>query len=111
MRPAGDVDAERHESDAERIDRNLTELMEELRVAIIGVQVLFGFLLAIPFATRFRSLDDAQRALYLADLLLAAAATATLIAPVAHHRVAFRRHAKRRVLFRANAMALAGLAL
>jgi uncharacterized membrane protein YbhN (UPF0104 family) len=102
-------DAGRDETGAERIDRNLRELMEELRVAIIGVQVLFAFLLALPFTTRFAEVDAWQRELYVADLLLAAFATALLIAPVAYHRLVFRRHAKRRLLFRANALAVAGL--
>jgi hypothetical protein len=84
--------------------------MEELRVAIIGVQVLFGFLLALPFTAQFSSLDDAQRGLYVGNLLLAAFATALLIAPVAYHRLVFRRHAKRHLLFHANALAVAGLA-
>lgn len=102
-------DAGRDESGAERIDRNLGELMEELRVAIIGVQVLFGFLLALPFTARFAEIDAWQRELYVADLLLAAFATALLIAPVAYHRLVFRRHAKRRLLFRANTLAVTGL--
>jgi len=102
-------DAGRDETAAERIDRNLRELMEELRVAIIGVQVLFGFLLALPFTDRFAEIDTWQRDLYAADLMLAALAIALLIAPVAYHRLVFRRHAKRRLLFRANAMSIAGL--
>jgi hypothetical protein len=102
-------DAGRNETEAERIDRNLAELMEELRVAIIGVQVLFGFLLALPFTARFAEIDAWQRDLYVGDLLLATLATALLIAPVAYHRLVFRRHAKRRLLFRANALSVAGL--
>jgi uncharacterized membrane protein YbhN (UPF0104 family) len=101
--------AGRDESEAERIDRNLRELMEELRVAVIGAQVLFAFLLALPFTTRFGETHDWQRALYVIDLLLAAFATALLIAPVAYHRMVFRRHAKRKLLFRANTMAVTGL--
>jgi hypothetical protein len=101
-------DAGRDETEAERIDRNLLELMEELRVGIIGVQVLFGFLLALPFTARFAHLSTWQQAVYVTDLLLAAFATAVLIAPVAYHRIVFRRHAKRRLLFRANAFAITG---
>jgi putative flippase GtrA len=100
----------RDETEAERIDRNLIELLQELRVASIGVQVLFGFLLSLPFTTRFSGLDDAQTTLYVADLTLAALATALLTAPVAHHRLEFRRHEKARMLHRANRMAIAGLA-
>src|SRR5689334_6497821 len=72
-------DAGRDETPTERIDRNLRELMEELRVAIIGVQILFGFLLALPFTAQFSKIDDWQRALYTADLSLAALATALLV--------------------------------
>jgi O-antigen/teichoic acid export membrane protein len=103
------VDDGRHETEAERIDRNLGELLQELRVAGLGVQVLFGFLLAMPFTNRFASLDPEQHRLYVADLLLAALATALLTAPVAYHRIVFRRHQKHDLLRVANLMALAGL--
>jgi hypothetical protein len=102
-------DAGRHETEAERIDRNLAELLQELRVASIGVQVLFGFLLSIPFTTKFVELTGAQEALYTADLVLAAVATAFLTAPVAQHRLRFRRHEKAQILRFANATAIAGL--
>ena len=104
-----ELEAGRHETAAERIDRNLNELLQELRVASIGVQVLFGFLLALPFTNRFRVLDDQQRALYLVDLVLAAVAIALLIGPVAHHRLVFRQHKKLELLRRANRFALAGM--
>jgi Family of unknown function (DUF6328) len=103
-------DPDRHESEAQRIDRNLSELLQELRVASIGVQVLFGFLLSLPFTTRFAALSAAQRDLYLVDILLAALATALLSAPVAFHRLSFRQHAKARVLRASNRLAIAGLA-
>jgi uncharacterized protein DUF6328 len=99
----------RRESEAERLDRNLVELLQELRVASLGVQVLFGFLLTIPFTTTFSRLDRAQEALYTADLLLAAMAAALLTAPVAQHRLRFRHHQKAQVLRFANAAAIAGL--
>jgi O-antigen/teichoic acid export membrane protein len=99
----------RHESPEQRDDRNLQDLLQELRVAAIGVQVLFGFLLSIPFTTRFHLLDGAQRDLYLASLLLAALATVLLSGPVAYHRLVFRRHEKERLVQAANVMALAGL--
>jgi putative flippase GtrA len=102
-------DPERHETEAERIDRNLGELLQELRVASIGVQVLLGFLFSIPFTTRFQRLSDQQRTLYVADLLLAALATALLAAPVAYHRLTFRHHVKARLLRTANVLAIAGL--
>jgi hypothetical protein len=99
----------RQESENERIDRNVAELLQELRVASLGVQVLFGFLLSLPFTNRFSHLDHAQRVLYQASLLLAATATALLTGPVAYHRIVFRRHEKRRLLAVSNAMALCGL--
>ena len=99
----------RSETSAERADRNLGELLQELRVAALGVQVLFGFLLAIPFANRFVLLDVAQRHLYTATLILAAVATSLLTGPVAYHRVVFRRHAKTRLVAASNAMAIGGL--
>jgi O-antigen/teichoic acid export membrane protein len=100
----------RHETEAERIDRNIGELLQELRVAGLGVQVLFGFLLAMPFTNLFSSLDPEQDRLYLVVLLLAALATALLTAPVAYHRIVFRRHKKHDLLRFANTVALAGLA-
>ena len=100
----------RHETEAERIDRNIAELLQELRVAGLGVQVLFGFLLAMPFTTVFASLDPEQKRLYVADLILASLATVLLTAPVAYHRIVFRRHKKHDLLRFANTAALAGLA-
>jgi O-antigen/teichoic acid export membrane protein len=101
----------RHETEEERDDRNLVELIQELRVGALGVQVLFGFLLSLPFfAVRFGRLSHPQRAVYLADLLLAALATALLSAPVAYHRLVFRHHRKRQLLRVSNLLAIAGLA-
>ena len=71
------------ETGTERDDRNLLELLQELRVAGLGVQVLFGFMLSLPFTTRFAKLSQPQRDLYLASLLLAAISTALLLGPVA----------------------------
>ena len=94
----------------ERDDREVIELLQELRVASLGVQVLFGFLLSLPFTTHFVRLDADQRLLYMTTLLLAAGSTALLTAPVAVHRLVFRQHRKERVVRVANAMAIAGLA-
>jgi O-antigen/teichoic acid export membrane protein len=99
----------RHETEAERIDRNVAELLQELRVAGLGIQVLFGFLLAMPFTNLFSTLDPEQHRLYVAVLLLAALATALLTAPVAYHRIVFRRHQKHDLLRFANVVAMAGL--
>ena len=97
------------ETEAERDDRNLIELLQELRVAGLGVQVLFGFLLAIPFTTKFVDLDYAQRGLYVGSLLLAAISTALLLAPVAYHRLVFRQHRKEQLVKDANTLAILGL--
>jgi Sec-independent protein secretion pathway component TatC len=103
-------DPGRAETEEERDDRNLVELLQELRVASIGVQVLFGFLLALPFSARFRELSHGQRDLYIAVVLLSALATAQLTAPVAYHRLVFRQHRKSQLLRMANILALTGLA-
>jgi len=100
----------RDESETERADRNLAELLQELRVAGLGVQVLFGFLLSLPFTSRFTRLSQGQRELYLATLVLAAVATALLLGPVAYHRLVFRRGQKEGLVRAASVMAIAGLA-
>lgn len=98
------------ETEAERDDRNLADLLQELRVAGIGVQMIFGFLLAIPFASKFSALGTGQRTLYVVTLVLAAVATALLVGPVAYHRLVFRRHLKRHLIGASNVMAILGLA-
>ena len=105
-----DASDPRDESEAERDDRNLAELLQELRVAGLGVQVLFGFLLSLPFTNRFSRLSQGQRELYLGTLVLAAVATALLLGPVAYHRLVFRQGQKERLVRAANVMAVAGLA-
>jgi O-antigen/teichoic acid export membrane protein len=100
----------RQESEAQRDDRNLAELLQELRVAGLGVQVLFGFLLSLPFTARFTRLSHGQHDLYLAALVLAAVATALLLGPVAYHRLVFRRGQKERLVRAASVMAILGLA-
>ena len=100
----------RRETGAQRDDRNLVELIQELRVAGLGVQVLFGFLLSLPFTVRFDRLNGFQHDLYLASLVLAAVATTLLIGPVAYHRLVFRRGRKEELVRFANALALVGLA-
>ena len=100
----------REESVAQRADRNISELVQELRVAGLGVQVLFGFLLSLPFTMRFTKLNGTQRDLYVASLVLAALATILLIGPVAYHRLVFRQGMKEQLVRFANAMAILGLA-
>jgi hypothetical protein len=99
----------RDESEFQRDDRNLAELLQELRVAGLGVQVLFGFLLSLPFTMRFAMLSHAQRQLYIASLMLAALSTVLLLAPVAYHRLVFRRQQKEHLIRAANVMAICGL--
>ncbi len=101
---------DRNESEAERDNRNLMELVQELRVAGLGVQVLFGFLLSLPFTDGFAKLSHAQRGLFIADLVLAAVATVLLVGPVAYHRLVFRQHLKEPLVIVTNKMAIAGLA-
>ena len=98
------------ETEAQRDDRNLVELLQELRVAAIGVQVIFGFLLSLPFYARFAALGHAQRALYLVAVVLSAVSMALLLGPVAYHRLVFRRGQKHHLVRAANVMAIAGLA-
>ena len=97
------------ETEAQRDDRNTMELLNELRVVGIGVQVLFGFLLSLPFTSRFTKLDPAQRGVYLATVTLAAVSIALLVAPVAYHRLLFRRHEKESLVRVTNVLAIAGL--
>jgi Family of unknown function (DUF6328) len=99
----------RDETENERLDRNLLELLGELRVALPGVQVLFAFLLVVPFNQRFAQVTSFQRSLYLGTLLCAALASAFLIAPTAHHRLMFRRQDKENLVVVANRQAIIGL--
>jgi len=100
----------RDESPDERADRRLIELLQELRVAGLGVQVLFGFLLSLPFTTKFGSAASWQKQLYEGTLIMAAIATALLLGPVAYHRLVFRRRMKDDLVSAANVMAIAGMA-
>jgi hypothetical protein len=101
----------RDETERERLDRNLEQLLQELRVALPGVQVLFAFLLVVPFNQRFPDITGFQRTIYFVTLLLATAATACLIAPTAHHRIEFRADDKERIVFAASRLSIIGLAL
>jgi hypothetical protein len=101
--------ADDEESSGERANRELIELLNELRVALPGVQVLFAFLLTIPFSQRFDQLDDSDRRVYFAAVLATAAATLCLIAPSAHHRLRFRSGIKEQLLHVSNVFAIVGL--
>jgi hypothetical protein len=98
------------ESEQERLDRNLEQLMTELRVAMPGVQILFGFLLSVPFTQRFGDVTQFQKVVYVVALAAAGIATAFLIAPTAYHRMTFRRGQKRHLVFTANGWTIVGLA-
>src|SRR3978361_1151974 len=97
----------RRETTKERLDRNLNEMLGELRVALPGVQVLFAFLLAVPFNQGFARATSFQKDIYLVTLLLTAVATALLIAPSAYHRIEFRQDDKRHIVFISNTFAIA----
>jgi hypothetical protein len=99
------------ESEGERANRELMELLNELRVALPGVQVLFAFLLTVPFSQRFERLGDTDRRVYMAAVIATAAATICLIAPTAHHRMRFRSGVKEHLLRAANVLAVTGLVL
>lgn len=97
------------ESDKERIDRELLELLNELRVALPGVQVLFAFLLTVPFTQRWAEVTAFQRDVYFGTLLASTVAAILLIAPSAQHRLLFRQQEKEQLLVRSNQLAIAGL--
>src|SRR6476660_1649211 len=96
------------ESDKERLDRELIELLNELRVALPGVQVLFAFLLGLPFTQRFEQITGATEVMYVVSLVSAAAASAFLIAPSAHHRLRWRSRDKEHLLRTSNRQAIVG---
>lgn len=101
---AHQAQSQRDESPAERDDRNLSELVQELRVMQMGVQFLFAALLAIPFQARFKELTDFQRDVYAATLVLALLAAVLLMAPASFHRVVFRQGLKRELVDAATLM-------
>lgn len=96
---------------AETINRNWTELVQELRATQVGVQVIVGFLLAVPYTDRFATLDRFEKGAYLVVLSLAMAATAAVLAPVAYHRILFRRGLRPWLVETANKIARVGLVL
>jgi hypothetical protein len=106
-----ETDGGRHETEKERLDRNLNELLQELRVALPGVQVLFAFLLTVPFQQGFSKATAFQKDVYLVTLLLTALASALLMAPSAYHRLEFRQDDKKHIVFMANKLSIAGFAV
>jgi cation transport ATPase len=103
--------ARRHETEEERLDRNLDELLQGLRVALPGIQVLFAFLLVVPFQQGWETVTHFERTIYYITLLLTAAACVCLIAPTARHRMRFREKDKQWIVDTSNRLAIAGLAL
>jgi hypothetical protein len=103
-RPSG-----RDESEGERLDRNLAELLQELRVALPGVQVLFAFLLAVPFQQGFTDITPFQEKVYFATLLCTALSAALLISPTAYHRLTFHLQQKRELVYVSNRLSIVGL--
>ncbi len=99
------------EDNKERIDRELIELLNELRVALPGVQVLFAFLLVLPFQQGFGDISDADRGVYIAALIASALAAALLIAPSMYHRLNFRREVKEQMIFDSNKLMVVGVLL
>jgi Kef-type K+ transport system membrane component KefB len=92
-----------------RLDRELSELLQELRVTLPGVQVLFAFMFTVPFSQRFGQLTSTQRTVFFVAFLTAAASTALLLAPAAYHRIQWRQHDKERLLQMSTRLTLAGL--
>jgi hypothetical protein len=98
------------ETEQDRLNRNMNELLQELRVSQTGVQILFAFLLALPFSQRFKEVTAFQRDVYYAAVLLSGMAAVFFIGPASFHRILFRRQEKAQLVLTANWMAIAGLA-
>jgi amino acid transporter len=103
------AERQRDETKPERLDRNTVELLNELRIAGTGIQVMFAFLLVVPFNSRWTTVDGLERVVYFVTLLLVALAAFLLMAPPIHHRLLFRRGEKPFLLRIANDLAIAGM--
>lgn len=104
-----EVEAERDESQPQRLDRNTVELLNELRIAGTGIQVMFAFLLILPFNVGWKQVDSFERTVYFVTLLVVALAAFLLMAPPIHHRLLFR-HGEKPFLIRVgNYMAIGGM--
>jgi hypothetical protein len=104
-------DKDRDETEAQRLDRNWSSLLQELRVAQTGVQLLTGFLLTLPFQQRFTQLDATMRTVYLVTVGCSIGATVLLVAPVSMHRLLFRRHRMETLVSAAHSYAIVGTVL
>ncbi len=109
--PGDETRRERHETPLEQLDRNWADLLQELRVSQTGVQLLTGFLLTLPFQSRFADLSNFERTTYLVTMALSVISTAFLIAPVSVHRMLFRRHARRATVQVGHRLAIIGIVL
>ena len=108
--PSSDRAGDDDEQPEERQNRELIELLNELRVALPGAQVLFAFLLTVPFSNRFLALTGSQRAIYFATFVGTTIATGLFMAPTAYHRIRFRQGDKERMLRTSNRFAIVGIA-
>jgi hypothetical protein len=106
---SADPKKQRHETEQERIDRNLGDLLQELRVAFPGIQFLFAFLLVVPFQQGWETVDGAEKHVYYVALLLTAISSICFIAPTARHRLRFRDGDLRWVVESSNRLMVAGL--
>ena len=97
------------ESRRERVNRELIELLDELRVALPGVQVLFAFLLAVPFSNGWKRITDFQKNVFFATLIATTISTACFIVPTAYHRINFREREKEQILYTSNKFSVAGI--
>ena len=104
-----EVMPQNEESTKERLDRELNELLQELRVALPGVQVLFAFLLTVPFSQGFPQMTDLQRDVYFGTLLATAVASILFISPTAYHRLRWRQYDKEQMLVTATKLTIAGI--
>ncbi|MFE0174608.1 DUF6328 family protein [Streptomyces sp. NPDC059002] len=101
----------RNETPEERADRRWGDLIQEVRVAQTGVQILFGFLLTVAFTPRFTELSDTDRTIYIVTVVLGASATGALVAPVSFHRIVSGRRIKPQAVAWASRLTMAGLVL
>jgi hypothetical protein len=108
---SNEAEEQRHESPATRLDRNTIELLNELRIAGTGIQVMFAFLLIVPFNVGWRHTDSFERTVYFVTLLVVAASAFLLMAPPVHHRLLFRHGEKQFLVRLGNQFALAGMGL
>ena len=99
-----------HETQKDRLNRNLDQLLQELRVVLPGVQVLFAFLLAVPFSTRFGRVDQFERVVFFVALIFTAISVVLLLAPSIQHRILFRHDQKRYLVHMGTILTIAGMA-